>query len=150
MKLEGDGVNFHPRNEYADIRELIRLSLKEVSGMCDRHWHRADGSVLRASIPAQWDDTDVILTDTLRRAMLYVEKTTADEAAYTEKVELVGDKRALEEAVRQRDEKLKEANEIIKECTKLLVRHRGSETLFDPHERALVIRVKRWLKNYCV
>ena len=65
----------HPDNEDKTALELIALALKELDAMSERHFDHKPPT-LRASIPAQWDDSDVLLYDALRKSKQELESRT--------------------------------------------------------------------------
>lgn len=61
---------YHPQNENRTARELVELAIKETVAMNDRQ--NKHQTVIRRVIPAQWDDSDILLGDALQKALEFI------------------------------------------------------------------------------
>ncbi len=61
----------HPKNADKDLVKLLDEAIEEVGQMTRRHFDKKPPT-LRATIPAQDYDTDVLLSDALEAARKYV------------------------------------------------------------------------------
>lgn len=83
--------NLHPQNIGKPAVKLIEQAQDAMLAAINRHFKNdgATGPTIRATIPAQWDDTDVIVMDALRVA---------------------------KEAAEQRDELLTACKNLVEQC----------------------------------